>query len=279
MTEDMTTGSHARTEAGGAGAAAAETGKGATRSAEGRIEIDAPPERVWKALTEAAELERWFPLEARVEPGEGGSVFMSWKNEYAGESTILAWDPPRHLRTSWGWPEESEGGGQVQVTDYYIEGRGGRTVLRVVTSGFPADAAWDDWVEGTRRGWRFELASLKQYLEEHRGEDREVLYLRRRVPLDREEVWTRLFGPGGLDRDALTGEVVDDAAPVQHAVLLDDPPGALLRISTEPCGPDIQAKDVIFFLSAWGEEAARVGKLREEWSRLLERLFPEGESP
>lgn len=44
------------------------------RSAGGTVEIEAPIERVWRALTEAAELERWFPLEARVEPGEGGSI-------------------------------------------------------------------------------------------------------------------------------------------------------------------------------------------------------------
>lgn len=65
-----------------------------TRSATGRVEVEASPERVWKALTDAAELVRWFPLEARVEPGEGGTVFMSWKNEYAGESKILAWRRP-----------------------------------------------------------------------------------------------------------------------------------------------------------------------------------------
>ncbi|HET6639495.1 MAG TPA: SRPBCC domain-containing protein, partial [Gemmatimonadota bacterium] len=41
----------------------------ATRAAKGEIAIDAPVEVVWKALTDARELERWFPLEARVKPG------------------------------------------------------------------------------------------------------------------------------------------------------------------------------------------------------------------
>ncbi|MFW6084618.1 MAG: SRPBCC family protein, partial [Gemmatimonadota bacterium] len=72
-----------------------------TRSASGRIELDASPERVWKALTDAADLVRWFPLEARVEPGEGGSVHMSWKNEYAGTSEILTWEPNERLAISW----------------------------------------------------------------------------------------------------------------------------------------------------------------------------------
>ena len=119
-----------------------------TRTAEGQVEVDATPERVWQALTDASELMRWFPLDARVEPGPGGSVYLSWLNEFAATTEILVWDPPRHLRTAWSFHEE----GPAQVTDYYIETRGGRTVVRAVTSGFPMDPSWDGWVEGTNRG-------------------------------------------------------------------------------------------------------------------------------
>lgn len=254
------------------------------RRAESSVEIDAPPERVWQALTEAAELERWFPLEARVEPGEGGSVWMSWKNEFAGEARILVWDPPRHLRVTWGsvdaestGADAASGGGQV--TDYLLESRGGRTFLRVVTSGFPPDATWDDWVEGTRLGWAFELRSLKHYLERHAGKDRQVVYLRRRVGLDRQEAWERIFGPGGLPDGPLGGRPVHEEPPKQYAALVEDPPGAMLRISTEPSGPGAKARDITFWLASWNGEgdAARLEALRRDWSRLLERLFPAGQ--
>lgn len=43
------------------------------RRIEKEIEINAPLEDVWKALTDANELARWFPLEARVTPGPGGT--------------------------------------------------------------------------------------------------------------------------------------------------------------------------------------------------------------
>lgn len=33
------------------------------------VGIEASPDAVWKALTEPAELARWFPLEASVKPG------------------------------------------------------------------------------------------------------------------------------------------------------------------------------------------------------------------
>lgn len=42
------------------------------RRLEKQIEVAASPAEVWKALTDPAELARWFPLEARVTPGEWG---------------------------------------------------------------------------------------------------------------------------------------------------------------------------------------------------------------
>ena len=46
------------------------------RRLEREVEIEAPREDVWKALTDANELARWFPLKARVTPGLGGKVFV-----------------------------------------------------------------------------------------------------------------------------------------------------------------------------------------------------------
>lgn len=251
------------------------SGEGApTRSAEGEVRIDAPPRRVWRALTEAAELERWFPLEAGVEPGEGGTIRMSWGGGIEGTAKILVWDPPHHLRTSWDWG--------AAVTDYHIEADGEGTYLRVVTSGFPMDAAWDDWVEGTVRGWAYELGSLKTYLEEHAGEDRAVVYLRRVVPLDHETIWTRLTGPEGLGDAWLGGEVIDDSPPRQRALLPERAPGAMLRLSVEPShGSDGPAGslEATLFLTAWGEARERLSGVEAEWSRLLDRLFPEGTDP
>ena len=63
-----------------------------------RIEIDASIEDVWKALTDAEELMRWFPLDARSTPGPGGTIWFSWGPPYEGENRIEIWEPPRHLR-------------------------------------------------------------------------------------------------------------------------------------------------------------------------------------
>jgi uncharacterized protein YndB with AHSA1/START domain len=254
-----------------AGAATAER---PTRSAEGQISIDATPEQVWKALTDERELVRWFPLDARVEPGSGGSVFMSWRNEFAATMKILVWDPPRQLRTSWSFHQGDE---ISQITDYLIEGKGGSTVIRAVTSGFPLDASWDGWVEGTKRGWAFELRSLKHYLERHNGELRHVVYLRRRIPISSQSAWARLVGDQELAPWLGGGQVFDRQPESQHAAVVNDPADALFRVSIEPGGPGTEQREVVLWLSAWGDQGRRVAELETRWTAALERLFPEGE--
>lgn len=244
----------------------------ATRSAAGSIEIGAPIERVWRALTEGAELERWFPLDARVRPGEGGSVWMSWRNEYDAESRILVWEPPHRLVTSWGWHEEDVA--PAQRTEYVLEGKGGRTVVRVTTSGFPDDPAWDGWVEGTVRGWRFELASLKRYLEGHDGLARTVVYLRCRVGLPAAEAWARLVGPGGFAGEVGALEPFDAEPPIQIAGVAPSLGGAVVRFSNEPT-PDASARDMTLWAHVWGDPAPLAG-LADAWRRRLEALYPEG---
>jgi uncharacterized protein YndB with AHSA1/START domain len=247
-----------------------------TRAAEGKITIDATRERVWNALTDARELVRWFPLDARVEPGLGGSIYLSWLNEFAATTEIQVWDPPRHLRTAWAFHQEGQ---PTQVTDYEIETEGGRTVVRAVTSGFPLDASWDGWVEGTKRGWAFELRSLKHYLERHSGEPRHVVYLRRRIPLSSEESWLRLSGERELAPWLTGGQVFDKRPGSQHAAIVSDPRDAMIRVSVEPGSPGADQREIVLWLSAWGDQGRRVDEIRARWAPVLERLFPEGSTP
>jgi hypothetical protein len=200
---------------------------------------------------------------------------MSWRNEYAGDMKILVWDPPHHLRTVWAFHESDA---NAQVTDYMIEAAGGRTMVRVVTSGFPMDASWDGWIEGTRRGWAFELRSLKHYLERHEGETRHVAYVRRRVPLSVEQAWARLER-SELQPWLVAGVSLNQGALGQRAAILDDPADALFRLSVEPGGPGVEHREVVLFVSAWGDQAGRVAELQREWADQLERVFPDGATP
>ncbi|MGB0035915.1 MAG: SRPBCC domain-containing protein [Candidatus Acidiferrales bacterium] len=90
-----------------------------SRKIEKEIEIAAPIEAVWKALTDDEELKRWFPLEARVEPGKGGKIFVSWGADCEGTAPIEIWEPNRRFQ----WVESSTG--QPVVVEWSIEKRGG----------------------------------------------------------------------------------------------------------------------------------------------------------
>ncbi|MGH7557642.1 MAG: hypothetical protein ACREMD_07675 [Gemmatimonadota bacterium] len=85
--------------------------------------------------------------------------------------------------------------------------------------------------------------SLKRYLERHAGQDRQVVYLRRRVPLGDREAWDRLFGPGGLPERPLDSRPFIEAAPVQYAGHVDER-NALVRVGTEPCMGQADVRDV-----------------------------------
>ena len=76
-----------------------KTAAAPSRAVETELTVDAPAEAVWKAVADAEELVRWFPAQAEVSPGEGGSVRLAWDGNWASESRIEIWEPPRRLRT------------------------------------------------------------------------------------------------------------------------------------------------------------------------------------
>jgi uncharacterized protein YndB with AHSA1/START domain len=163
-----------------------------TRTVERDITIAAPIDVVWRALTDAEELTRWFPREARVTLGPGGSIWMRWDDRYDAESLIEVWEPPRHLRIV--FPAE---GSRRLMTDYHLDGRGGSTVLRVVTSGFGAGADWDEYFLAVGTGWDFELRGLRHYLERHRSVSRLVVSAQAHHTSTHAAAWQRLTGPRG----------------------------------------------------------------------------------
>lgn len=259
------------------------------RRVEMTLEIDAPADAVWKALTEAEELVRWFPLHAETEPRAGGRYWMSWGGEYESESRIEIFEPESHLRTT--WPSmTTEGGRPAPLTvDYHLEGRGGRTALRLVHSGFGRGANWDDEYEGVQTGWAFELRSLRHYLERHRGQDRHAVFVvGPKTGLPGPEVWERVvrdgFGapdPKGLaegDRYSfpvgegtiLEGTVLDCQPSKQLAGTVDGLENGIFRIEVFAGCPHL-------WLATWGDPAP-LKPFGAPWQAMLKGLFPAEEA-
>ena len=161
------------------------------------IEIDASIEDVWKALTEADQLKSWFPYDARVTPGKGGSIWLSWGPECEGEAPITIWDPPKHLQfTEHRGPFGAEDSiAPVDITtDYHLKSAGGKTVLRLVQAGVGPEKEWDGEYNATAEDWPMFLAILSHYVPNHGGVVRRVTNIAATIDLAASETWSRLFG-------------------------------------------------------------------------------------
>ena len=273
------------------------------RSIETAIEIEAPIEAVWKALADGDELANWFPLKARVTPGKGGSVWFWWSEGLEFETTIDVWEPNRHLRLIYAEPTPPPAEGedapgfvvpfQIAV-DYHLEAAGGKTVLRLVHTGFSADASWDNQYDGTVRGWAFELRGLKHYLERHRSTKREVIHAKTSIegmPLN--EAWNRLMSPEGLlaegdlagrrpgDRYAiatatgerLEGEIQINNPPKDLAATVRSLNDAFLRLRIDEGCFTAPHPEVNLWLSTYGLPAQQLAALQTSFESLLSGLF------
>ncbi len=173
------------------------------------LDINATPDDVWRALTDAEELVRWFPLEARVTPGEGGTMLWTWKDAWRWQTRIAEWTPGTRLRLVDEAARAYDASGQPLpadraqpahvVMDFELEARGHTTRLRLVHSGFGRGDAWDDELDSVAGGWQFELRSLKQYLERHRGQQRQYAWIHGFSPAPIDSVWTALTGARGFN--------------------------------------------------------------------------------
>ena len=253
-----------------------------TRAVSREIRIAAPIDAVWKALTDADELTRWFPPVARVIPGAGGRVWRAWQSGEEIEERIERWLPNEHLRTvglSGVWRDIT--------TDYQLTTQGGSTVLRVVSSGFGTDADWDALYDAFGGGWDFELHGLRHYLEHHRGSPRRIALARGRRPLSSAESWRRLVEAGGWMKErglavvapgsryaattvasaSITGNVVLWQPPHQLAATVDQFNNAYLRIDSRCVGE--QGAPWIW-LSVYGMPDDGVREIEREWQAALD---------
>jgi uncharacterized protein YndB with AHSA1/START domain len=130
---------------------------------ERSLELSAPPERVWRAISEPEELARWFPQRAEwdLRPGGEGSFF--WEGHGSFPVRVEAVDPPRYLAWRWGREAEEDPGTAESATlvEWWLDARrDGGTTLRLRESGF----RFDTHRTGNEEGWTEELGELVEML-------------------------------------------------------------------------------------------------------------------
>ena len=135
-----------------------------SRSIELSTEVAAPPEAVFRALTDASELARWFPSSAESDPRTGGAFTYRFDFGDPEKDHVSAGeyrDVVANERVSYPWRTPQ---GPTEV-EFRLWRSNGATVVELTHSGWGEGAEWEQSQENHRQGWSFFLQNLKAYLE------------------------------------------------------------------------------------------------------------------
>lgn len=254
------------------------------RRIEKQVEISATPEQVWRMLTDPIELAKWFPLEARVTPGEGGSIFLSWGPAWEATSPISIWEQGKRLQTI------SSATSEPIKMDWQISTRGGKTIVTFVQSGVSSGADWEnEFWDSTNFGWEFMFTNLRHCLERHPGKPRLVAWPRLNSQLSRPGVYKRLAAPGAIfsegtaglhpgnryelrtaNGEKWTGRVEFVVPPRGFCVTVEPLNDALFWVTIEGSGENIDAQ---IWISLYGVPPAHVSEIERHWAGELKRIL------
>lgn len=140
------------------------------------IDVSAPQERVFRALTNAGELQRWFgspecpvkfwKMEARLGgrysyETEKGSIAVNDVNQFECHGQIVEFDPPRVLAYTWvgNWHDDPK---SSTVVRWELTRKGSGTHVKVTHSGLAnLPVARKDY----SGGWPGVVEMLKKFVE------------------------------------------------------------------------------------------------------------------
>jgi len=130
------------------------------RTLEKDLFIHATPQRVFRALTEKADLERWFLVKAEIDLRPGGTIRFEWGPGMVETGKILVCDPPHSLSYTWEAMEPSP----VTVT-FKLSAENDGTRLYLTHTGIGEGEDWDRYYTSVNKGWTAHLKDLTSLLE------------------------------------------------------------------------------------------------------------------
>ena len=139
-----------------------------TRTIEQIYTIAAPPAKVFGALTNAQELERWWMSKSKSDARTGGHFEYSWEFEDSArdgkqEGEYLEVVPNKKLRFP--WEAGNEGKGHNTIVEFILTDTGDGTKLELAHAGYKFGGDWDQVYDMVSGAWGFFLGNLKTYLE------------------------------------------------------------------------------------------------------------------
>ncbi|YBV96732.1 SRPBCC family protein [Phyllobacteriaceae bacterium JZ32] len=141
---------------------------------EKNIELNAPIERVWRALTDHEEFGAWFGvrLDGPFVPGEiaRGRITHPGYEHVKWEATIKRMDRPHYFSFTWHPyavdPDVDYSGEKPTLVEFRLEPISAGTRLTVVESGFDALPAHRraDALRMNEEGWAGQMKNIEAYV-------------------------------------------------------------------------------------------------------------------
>jgi uncharacterized protein YndB with AHSA1/START domain len=130
-----------------------------------RVDLQATPEAVWRALTDVRLTVHWYAPEMRIDGRAGGRYWVNVPGASERDAHIDVFDAPRRLRLIYLPGAALPAGEAVLVDDFLITPQAHITVLRLLGSGVPQTNIWDTFFVQCRLGWEQALRRFKLFLE------------------------------------------------------------------------------------------------------------------
>lgn len=141
---------------------------------EKRIEIKAPVERVWRALTDYREFGEWFHvrLEEPFQPGEVARGQITWPGyeHLPWRAVIQDIEPEQYFAFTWHPyavdPAVDYSTETPTIVEFRLEKTAGGTLLTITESGFIEipDARRDEAFARNSEGWSQQIKNIEEYV-------------------------------------------------------------------------------------------------------------------
>lgn len=132
-------------------------------------DVSAPPEEVWRCLTEADCLKAWWRENIEFEAKPGGRFCEPWRNP-AGEeritlASVIAFHPPYGMVMVWAdddWTFDTIVSFTIEATE-----RGSRIHVEHQGWSLAPETARFGLIDGHRAGWTTHLDNFASHAEDH----------------------------------------------------------------------------------------------------------------
>jgi uncharacterized protein YndB with AHSA1/START domain len=130
--------------------------------------IDASVERLWAALTEAADTEQYF-MSSRVTVGDVGEAYRLERDDgWEVDGTVLVKEPPYRLRVTWRVKTPPDLAMPNCEVEYLIEPTlipEAKSTTKLTVSSYVDGPVPPPFLNASRTGWAMITRNLKEYLD------------------------------------------------------------------------------------------------------------------